>query len=168
MGNPYPIIKITKMPLKWKPQHFPGAFPSLTFPRKFLGLLRITTFAFNLIQSPKPWNTDQFCISSGSFLSHCTTIIFFFFLFYTKALSTILILESSSSIEQSLFLSVAFPLRRCRNGKEVHERECASLAVQRAGCAIGVHSPLRRSAASRRSPLLRSPLQSHLRHWQRA
>ena len=67
-----------------------------------------------------------------------------------------------------MFLFVAFCLRRCRNGEEVRERECASLAVQRAGCTIGVHSRLRRSTASGRSPLLRSPLRSHLRHWRRA
>lgn len=110
--------------------------------------------------------TDQFRNSLGSFLSHSATIIFIYF--YTKALSSILNLESSSSKEQFLFLSVAFCLRRCRNGEEVRERERASLAVRRAGCAIGVHCRLRRSAASGRSPLLRSPLRSHLRHRRRA
>ena len=68
----------------------------------------------------------------------------------------------------TLFLSLAFRLRRCRNGEEVRERERASLAVRRAGCAIGVHSRLRRSTTSGRSPLLRSPLWSHLRHRRRA
>lgn len=57
--------------------------------------------------------------------------------------------------------------RRTANGEELRARERASLAVRRVGGSAGVHSRLRSPTVAGATPLLRSPLRSHLRHWWR-